>query len=160
MVEGVVAAVSRKAWLLPGRRERGVAILRGADPSRLHEARPYRVLPPGDSPAARALTGVGLAVGGETAVVFLGSGSTSYGTFHEALHLAAIHRAPVVFVVSWYLGAGPFAAQLAVEPDRLASACGLSVATVSGADAGAVRAALATVLPGPGLLRCDFSGRD
>lgn len=159
MVEGVVAAVPRRTWLLPGRRERGAAILRGAEPARLHEARPYRVLPPGESPAARALTGVGLALGGESAVVFLGTGSVAYGAFHEALHAAASHRAPVLFVVSWYVGDGPFAPQLALPPDALAAACGLAVGSAPGTDADAVRAAATALLPGPALLRCDFGGR-
>ncbi len=158
IVEGVVAATPRKTWLLPGRRERGAAILRGAEASRLDEARPYKVLPPGESPSARALTAVGLGLAGEASVVFLGSGSLSYGHFHEALQLAAAHRAPVVFVVSWYLGAGPFAPQLAVAPDVLADALGLVTATCDGRSADAVASALRPILPGPSLLRCDLRG--
>jgi len=158
IVEGVVAATPRKTWLLPGRRERGAAILRGADPARLDEARPYKVLPPGESPAARALAAVGLGLAGEPSVVFLGSGSLAYGEFHEALHLAAAHRAPVVFVVSWYLGEGPFAPQLAVPPDVLSAALGLATASCDGARAESVASALRPLLPGPALLRCDLRG--
>lgn len=158
IVEGVVAAAPRKTWLLLGRRERGAAILRGADPARLDEARPYKVLPPGLSPAARALTAVGLGLAGEASIVFLGSGSLSYGHFHEALQLAAAHRAPVVFVVSWYLGEGPFAPQLSLAPDQLAAALGLATATCDGARAESVASALRPLLPGPALLRCDLRG--
>ena len=152
LVEGVLAATPKKAWVFPGSRERGAAVLRGADPDRLNEARPYKVVPPGDSPAIRALAAVGVAMAGEPVVCFLGTGSMSYGAAHEAIQLAAAHRAPVVFVVTWYGEAGPFAPQLAVSPAVLAAAAGLSVATVSGVDAAAVEAAVRGVGGGPALV--------
>lgn len=152
LVEGVVAAAPKRAWLFVGPRERGAAILRGADPARLAEARPYKVVPPGASPAVRALEAVGVALAGEPAVCFVGTGSAGYGAFSEALHLAAAHRAPVVFVVSWYTGDGPFAPQLAVAPDVLAAALGLRTASCDGGDAAAVRAAVESVGAGPALV--------
>lgn len=156
LVEGVMAATPKRAWVFPGRRERGAAILRGADAERLAEARPYKVVPPGESPAVRALEAVGVALAGEPAVVFLGTGSVSYGAFHEAMQLAAAHRAPVVFVVSWYAGEGPFAPQLAVSPVVLASAVGLATATANGADEESVRAAVASVGSGPALVLVEM----
>lgn len=151
LVEGVVAGVSKRVWLFPGRRERGAAILRGADAERISAARPYKVVPPGDSPSARAMQAVGVALAGEPAVCFLGTGSLGYGAAQEAMQFAAARSAPVVFVLSWYVD-GPFAAPLAIEPAAFGRALGLKVATASGADAASVQAAVAEVGAGPGLV--------
>ena len=151
LVEGVVAAVSKRVWLFPGRRERGAPILRGADPERIAAARPYKVVPPGDSPSARALQAVGVALAGEPALCFLGTGSLGYGAAQEAMQLAAGHAAPVVFVLSWYVD-GPFAAPLAIAPAAYAAAIGLKVASASGLDADAVKKAVASVGAGPALV--------
>ncbi len=159
LVAGVAVGAPRKAWLLPGRRERACALVRGCGADRLDQARPFRVVPPGDSPAARALYGVGLALSGDPAVVFLGTGSVGYGAFHEALQLAALHRAPVTFVVAWYTNAGPFAPPLAVAPSVLARALGLAAAVVDGTDAVAVRDAVAAA-EGPTLIEARLSGRE
>jgi hypothetical protein len=142
LVIGAVAGVPASAWLLPGPREAGVALLRGCPEDRLHASRPYKVLPPGGAPAARALYGVGLAMAGERVVVFLGAGSTAYGEFHAALHQA--HGLPITFVVRWYEGEGPFAPQLAVEPSVVALGIGLTATTVDGTDEAAVREAVAS----------------
>lgn len=158
LVVGATLGVSRKTWLLPGPRERACALARGCAPERLDEARPYRVVPPGPSPAARALQAVGLALAGEPALVFVGSGSASYGSFFEALNLAALTRAPVVFVVAWYANAGPFATQVAVAPAALGRALGLDAAEVDGTDAAAVRDAVAGV-SGPAVVEARLSGR-
>ena len=159
VVAGVAVGASRRAWLLPGRRERAVALARGAAADRLDQARPYRVVPPGESPAARALYAVGLALSGDPAVVFVGTGTAGYGAFHEALQLAAVHRAPVTFVVTWYINAGPFAAPLAVEPSALARAVGLAAVVVDGTDAAAVRDAVANAT-GPTLVQANLRGRE
>ena len=158
VVIGATLAAPKKTWLLPGKRERGCAILRGAQPDALATARPYRVIPPGDSPAIRALVAVGLAMAGEPALVFLGSGSASYGAFHEALHLAAAHAAPVIFVVSWYVGEGPFAPQLVGGPAALASSLGIAGIQVDGNDEAAVRAAVAGAV-GPTVIEARLTGR-
>ena len=157
IVAGVGVGAPRKAWLLPGRRERAVALVRGATADRLDEARPYRVVPPGDSPSARALYAVGLALAGDPAVVFVGTGTVGYGALQEALHLAAAHRAAVTFVVSWYVNAGPFAPPLAVEPNVLAQALGLAAVVVDGTDAVAVRDAVAKA-NGPTLIQANLKG--
>lgn len=149
IIAGATLGVPRSTWIVPGRRERGAALLRGATADRLDAARPYRVVPAAESPALRALYAVGLAQSGDGALVFLGMGSTSYGSFAEALSLGASTGAPVRFVVSWYAGAGPFATPLAVAPSALAAAFGLRSVVVDGRDAEAVRAAVAE---GPGLI--------
>ncbi len=156
LVEGVVAAVGKRVWLFPGRRERGAALLRGAAAEGLDEARPYKVVPPGDSPSVRALAAVGVALAGEPAVCFLGTGSLSYGNVHEALQLAAAHRTPVVFVVAGYSGDGPFAAQLAVPAVVLAQSIGLGGSTCDGSDRASVQAAVAAAGPGPALVWAEM----
>lgn len=160
LVAGATLAVPKRTWLLPGRRERACALLRGCAPDRLDAARPYRVVPPGSSPVARAAEAVGMALAGDPALVWLGTGSVSYGAFTEALALAAAHRAPVLFVVSWYVNEGPFAPQLPVSPGELATTLGLPAVTVEGADAGAVYAAVTrlSALGGPGLLEGRLYG--
>ncbi|MDP2306913.1 MAG: thiamine pyrophosphate-dependent enzyme [Pseudomonadota bacterium] len=158
LIAGVAVGAPRKAWLLPGRRERACAIVRGCGADRLDQARPFRVVPPGDSPAARALYAVGLALAGDPAVVFIGTGTTGYGAFHEALQLAAVHRAPVTFVVAWYANAGPFAPPLAVAPSVLARALGLAATVVDGTDAAAVRDAVAAA-EGPTLIEARLLGQ-
>jgi TPP-dependent pyruvate/acetoin dehydrogenase alpha subunit len=144
LVIGATLGAPRSTWLFPGQRERGCAILRGADPDRLGATRPYRVVPPGSSPVARAGFAVGAALAGEAALVFLGMGSTSYGGFHEAVHLAVQKRLPVTFVVSWYEAPGaPFAMPMAIDAATLAERLGVVGARVDGRDASAVRAAVA-----------------
>ncbi|MSP56200.1 MAG: hypothetical protein EXR69_11450 [Myxococcales bacterium] len=133
MIAGATLGVSKKTWLLPGRRELGAALLRGAAPEALHSARPYRVVPAGPSPSARAGQAVGLGMAGESALCFLGTGSVAYGTLAEVL----AHLVPgVQFVVSWYHRPGPFARP--VSPIGLFRTAGLSVAEVDGSDAIAV----------------------
>ncbi|MEN9785243.1 MAG: Dehydrogenase component [Pseudomonadota bacterium] len=150
LVAGVAAGAGPRAWLLPGRRERAVALLRGATPDRLDAGRPRRVVPPGPGPVARALQAVGLAAAsGERAVVFCGAGSVGYGGFSEALHLAAARGAPVTFVVAWYVTPGPFGTQAALAPAALGRALGLGGVEVDGHDASAVRDAVAQAATGP-----------
>lgn len=159
LCEGIVAGASKKTWIFPGKRESGIAILRGCEPGRANEARPYRVVPSGQSPSIRALQAVGVALAGEPALVIIGAGGSAYGVFHEALQLAAAHQAPVTFVVSWYTGAGPFAPQLAVSPSVLAKALGMGTAVVDGGRSETVRAAVVALAGGPGLIQAEFAGR-
>jgi TPP-dependent pyruvate/acetoin dehydrogenase alpha subunit len=158
IVAGVAVGAPRKAWMLPGRRERACALVRGCTADRLDQARPWRVVTAGESPSARALLAVGMALGGEPAVVFLGTGSAGYGAFHEALHLAALHKAPVTFVVSWYTTPGPFAVPLAVGPAALAAAVGIAGVVVDGTDAEAVRDAVAAA-DGPTVIEARLAGK-
>lgn len=79
---------------------------------------------------------------GQVAVCFFGDGTTNIGAFHEALNLAAVWKAPVVFVCenNQYMEYTPIGAVTAVArpaADR-ASAYGLEPIVVDGNDVEAV----------------------
>jgi pyruvate dehydrogenase E1 component alpha subunit len=79
---------------------------------------------------------------GQVAVCFFGDGTTNIGAFHEALNLAAVWKAPVVFVCenNQYMEYTPIGAVTAVArpaADR-ASAYGLEPIVVDGNDVVAV----------------------
>ena len=79
---------------------------------------------------------------GQVAVCFFGDGTTNIGAFHEALNMAAVWKAPVVFVCenNEYMEYTPIGAVTAVArpaADR-ASAYGLEPIVVDGNDADAV----------------------
>ncbi len=158
LVAGATLGAGKRAWAFPGHRERACALLRGASADRLDAARPYRVVPPGKSPAARAMQAVGAALAsGERALVFCGTGSTAYGGFTEALARAGATQASVTFVVSWYAAPGPFEA---AHPDGvcgLARAVGVTAVQVDGNDAAAVHAAVAGAT-GPTLIEARLTG--
>ncbi len=137
IIAGATMAVSKKTWILAGKREIGAALLRGASADALQSARPYRVVPAGESPSARAGQAVGLAMAGETALCFLGTGSLAYGMLAEVLgNIVALPAGSVQYVVSWYTAPGPFVRPVA--PDGMFRAAGLTVAEVDGTDAIAV----------------------
>ena len=150
LVAGTVSALERSDWWVPSLRERAGAVLRDVRVEALSDAfagsRPYKVAPPSAGPALGALTGVGLALALESgvAVVHLGIGSLSDGAFHEALNLAALTQAPVVFVVAQRdLDDGaPVGPQVAADPMALAHAFGVTTSTVDAHDAPAVHAAV------------------
>lgn len=138
MIAGATLAVSKRTWLLPGRRELAAGLLRGATPEGLHRARPFRVVPAGPSPSARAAQAVGIGMAGESALCFLGTGSVAYGTLAEVLALVV---PGVQFVISWYERPGPFARP--VSPAGMFLAAGQAVAEVDGKDPVAVFDAVA-----------------
>jgi acetoin:2,6-dichlorophenolindophenol oxidoreductase subunit alpha len=81
---------------------------------------------------------------GQVAVCFFGDGTTNIGAFHEALNMAAVWRAPVVFVCEnnqymEYTAIGTVTAVPRPAADR-ASAYGLEPIVVDGNDVAAVRA--------------------
>jgi TPP-dependent pyruvate/acetoin dehydrogenase alpha subunit len=81
---------------------------------------------------------------GQVAVCFFGDGTTNIGAFHEALNMAAVWKAPVVFVCenNQYMEYTAIASVTAVErpaADR-ASAYGLEPIVVDGNDVEAVYA--------------------
>lgn len=87
---------------------------------------------------------------GQVAVCFFGDGTTNIGAFHEALNMAAVWKAPVVFVCenNQYMEYTPIGAVTAVPrpaADR-ASAYGLEPIVVDGNDVEAVHAVAATAL--------------
>jgi len=80
---------------------------------------------------------------GQVAVCFFGDGTTNIGAFHEALNMAAVWKAPVVFVCenNQYMEYTPIGEVTAVPrpaADR-AAAYGLEPIVVDGNDADAVR---------------------
>jgi pyruvate dehydrogenase E1 component alpha subunit len=81
---------------------------------------------------------------GQVAVCFFGDGTTNIGAFHEALNMAAVWKAPVVFVCenNLYMEYTPIGAVTAVPrpaADR-AGAYGLDAIVVDGNDVEAVYA--------------------
>jgi pyruvate dehydrogenase E1 component alpha subunit len=87
---------------------------------------------------------------GQVAVCFFGDGTTNIGAFHEALNLAAVWKAPVVFVCenNQYMEYTPIGAVTAVPrpaADR-ASAYGLEPIVVDGNDVEAVHAVATTAI--------------
>jgi TPP-dependent pyruvate/acetoin dehydrogenase alpha subunit len=79
---------------------------------------------------------------GQVAVCFFGDGTTNIGSFHEALNLAAVWKAPVVFVCEnnhymEYTAIGDVTAVARPAADR-ASAYGLEPIVVDGNDVRAV----------------------
>ena len=87
---------------------------------------------------------------GQVAVCFFGDGTTNIGAFHEALNLAAVWKAPVVFVCenNQYMEYTPIGAVTAVPrpaADR-ASAYGLEPIVVDGNDVEAVYETAARVI--------------
>lgn len=148
-VVGALRGIEDTDWWLPGLRDRAGAVLREVPLDRLRDgllgARPYRVVPPGGSPALRALVAVGLARAGEaSACVHLGPGSVADGAFSEALDLAARFAAPVIFVVDQPdLTGAPVPRPAMADVAALAAAYGVPCTAVPASDAAAVRDAVA-----------------
>lgn len=149
VVEGGFEGMSRRDWVVAGPRERVGASLRGCPVERLVDpqagAKPYKLAPASVAPGNRALHAVGLALGsGGPVLCFLGLASAASGAFHEALNLAALTEAPVIFLVSVVeLGEGaPVGVQLACDPAKLAETFGIDARRVP-ATADAVREAVA-----------------
>ncbi len=101
---------------------------------------------------------------GQVAVCFFGDGTTNIGAFHEALNMAAVWKAPVVFVCenNQYMEYTPIGAVTAVEhpaADR-ASAYGLESIVIDGNDPEVVYATAHEYIErarsggGPALIEC------
>ncbi len=112
---GSAVAIGEEAVIFPSYREHAVAVVRGIDAVSLAaqwagrtycgwNPRRHRFFPYTLVLAAQALHGVGYAVGrrlqnrAETVVVYFGDGATSEGDISEALNLAAVESAQVLFI--------------------------------------------------------------
>lgn len=112
---GSAMAIGDEAVIFPSYREHAVAVVRGIDAVSLvaqwagrtycgWDPRAHRFFPYTLVLAAQTLHGVGYAVGkrlqnmAQTVVVYVGDGATSEGDMSEALNLAAVESAPVLFV--------------------------------------------------------------
>ncbi len=149
VVEGGFSGMPRRSWVVPGLRERIGAILRGCPVERLVNpqagARPYKLAPVSTAPGSRALHAVGLAMASDQPVLcFLGLASAASGALHEALNIAVLAGAPVIFLITIQpLGEdAPVSPQLAAAPAALAQAHGLQIHRVT-ADVASVRQAVA-----------------
>ena len=143
VIVGGFLGIESRDWVLPGLRERVGGVLRGASVDRLSlstdGARPYRIAPVTQDPAARMLHACGLSLAlqdSDAAVLcFIGQGSSSYGAFHEALNMAQLHQLHVIFLChAWDLDhkESPLARQLGGSMQALALAHGMRPHSVDG----------------------------
>ncbi len=112
---GSAMAVGDAPVIFPSYREHAVAVVRGIDAVSLlaqwagrtycgWNPREHRFFPYTLVLAAQALHGVGYAIGrrikneAETVVVYVGDGATSEGDMSEAMNLAAVESAQVLFI--------------------------------------------------------------
>ena len=166
VIAGSILGLEQGDWWVPGMRERIGAVLRKVPVERLVDgmagAKPYRVAPPTPSPALRALHAVGLALADpdRAVLVHLGIGSASDGAFYEALNLAALTQAKVVFVLAVHpLGEGsPLGRQLAADPATLGQAFSIPTHIVDGNEGESVLNAVRTArnADGPHLVICQL----
>lgn len=112
-----ILALQERDWLFPTYRQTAVVTLRGCPPDvpllmwrghpqGWHDVMRYRTAPICVPVATNYPHAVGAAWGsrlrgeGWVALAYGGDGSTSAGDFHEAMNLAAVVRAPVIFLVT------------------------------------------------------------
>jgi 2-oxoisovalerate dehydrogenase E1 component alpha subunit len=131
---GVVAAMADRDWLFPTYRDCMAMVSRGINPVEVltllrgdwhcgYDPYLHRTAPQCTPLATNTLHAVGLAhaarLAGEdtVAVALLGDGATSEGDTHEALNIAAVWQAPVVFFVqnNGYAISVPLAKQTRAE---------------------------------------------
>ena len=113
---GTALALRSGDWLVPSYRETAAALTHGlplatailywrAHPAGWEYPADLRLLPFYVPIASQLTHAVGLAHAstltgdGAVTMVYVGDGGSSEGDFHEALNMAAVYRAPVVFVV-------------------------------------------------------------
>ena len=159
---GTTAALRTGDWLFPTYRDTMAVLDRGVDPAEAlallrgswhcgYDPATTRVAPQCTPLATNGVHAVGLAhaarLRGEdtVAVVLMGDGATSEGDAHEAFNVAAVWKAPVVFVVvnNGYAISVPLAKQSAA-PALAAKAVGYGMPgrLVDGNDVAAVHAAV------------------
>ncbi|MFE2219589.1 pyruvate dehydrogenase (acetyl-transferring) E1 component subunit alpha [Streptomyces canus] len=159
---GAALALRETDWLFPTYRDCVALVSRGIDPVETltllrgdahcgYDPTRHRTAPQCTPLATHAAHAVGLAHGERlkgsdtVALALVGDGATSEGDFHEAVNLAGVLRAPVVFLVqnNRYAISVPFSAQTAA-PGLAYKGIGYGVRAeqVDGNDAAAVLAVL------------------
>ena len=163
-IQAATALAVRDAdWLFLSYRQNAVPVLRGlapeqawayfrGDPHSFFDPSQFRCAPQCVPLATHLPHAVGWAVGrrlqggDEVAVAFFGDGASSEGDAHEAMNLASVLRAPVVFLCTnnqWAIST-PFSRQAAVDHlSTRAAGYGMPGVTVDGYDPMAVFAAVA-----------------
>ncbi|MHB8458312.1 MAG: thiamine pyrophosphate-dependent dehydrogenase E1 component subunit alpha, partial [Acidimicrobiales bacterium] len=169
-----VTAVRESDWLFISYRQNAIPVLRGlppeqalayfrGDPQSFFDPALYRCAPQCVPLATHLPHAVGWAMGrslqgsDDAAVVFFGDGASSEGDAHEAMNIASVYRAPVVFLLTnnqWAIST-PLAHQAAVTHlSERAAGYGMPGVTVDGLDPcavlGAVREALIRAREGLG----------
>ncbi len=136
-MEAAVLGMSKRDWITVGQRGQIVAALRGASVATLGNGSPsYKVALSVGNAGQRALQSIGLATASARPVLCLLSNSAlSDGTFVEALNVASLKKAPVLFVVLERNTANmPISPAMSVSVTTLASALGVTSHTVSTPD--------------------------
>ena len=126
----------KRDWISVGLRGQSVACLRGSSTSNIgNGSGNYKVAPSIGTPAARALQSIGLAVAsGRPVLCLMGNAALGDGKLFEALNLAVLRDAPVIFaVLERDTSTMPLAQSAAVSIDVLAQSIGLQSSTVTSA---------------------------
>ena len=150
---GSAMAVGDEAVIFPSYREHAVAVVRGIDAVSLAapwagrtfcgwNPRQHRFFPYTLVLAAQALHAVGYAVGKrlqnmtETVVVYVGDGATSEGDMSEALNLAAVESARVLFICqnNWWAISKPSHEQMLTSIADRANGFGVRSWSISADD--------------------------
>jgi 2-oxoisovalerate dehydrogenase E1 component subunit alpha len=159
---GAALALRDQDWLFPTYRDSVAVLTRGVDAAETlgllrgdwhcgYDPYEHRVAPQCTPLATHAVHAAGLAHAAtlqardQVALVLLGDGATSEGDTHEALNLAAVWKAPVVFLVqnNGYAISVPLAKQTAA-PTLAAKGIGYGIPSllIDGNDAAIVYAAV------------------
>jgi len=132
IVYGAFEALSKRNWVYCGHRARLGGALRGCKTLRLLKpaegAKPFKIAPSSLHPAHRALHAVGTALHTQkTTLCFLGTAALAHGSFYEALNIAALKNAPVVFLLVHHplQGDAPLTQQASNHPHAMAKAFGI-----------------------------------
>lgn len=150
---GSALAVGSGTTVFPSYREHAVALVRGIPPDELlaqwagrtfcgWDPRQHRFFPYTLVLAAQTLHAVGYSIGSRlqgldsVAVVYVGDGATSEGDMSEAMNLAAVESAPVLFICQnngWAISK-PAAEQMRTSVAERARGFGIESSLISGQD--------------------------
>jgi pyruvate dehydrogenase E1 component alpha subunit len=163
---GAVFALDHSDWMFPSYRETVATFARGVDIVEIlalfsgswhcaYDPYAHRVAPMTTPIATQALHATGLAMAARlrhdpiVALTFFGDGAASEGDAHEAMNMAGVYGAPVVFVVqnNQYAISVPVHMQTRASAIALrASGCGMPGIRVDGNDVLAVYGAVRTAV--------------